>query len=249
MKKAIFNWSGGKDSSLALYHVLQSGAYSIEMLLTTLNSQYNRISMHGVRAELLRQQVQSLGFNLTELNLPEDLTMKKYDQAMQKQLQSIIEQTKVTHSIFGDIFLEDLKKYRERKSNKIGLQTVFPLWKRDTKDLGLEFIKKGFKTIVVCADGRYMDKDFIGRQYDERFLEDLPKEVDPCGENGEFHTFTYDGPIFKNKIEFTIGEKVFRKIKPPRPTQDKRNKNQYECKTKGDIPLTGFWYCDLIPFA
>jgi uncharacterized protein (TIGR00290 family) len=242
--KALFNWSGGKDSSLCLYKMLQSKEYDISYLLTTISKQYNRISQHGVRTELLEQQTNSIGIPLYKLIMPEFPTMEAYN-VMMKQTLAKFKNEDISVSIFGDIFLEDLRKYREEKLAEAGFTAVFPLWKMDTKKLVHEFIDLGFKAVIVCVDEKKLDKSFAGREIDESFLNDLPKDVDPCGENGEFHSFVYDGPIFKKHIEFTKGEIVYRTYNPP--TQNEDN-NDYTCGADdAKMPVTGFWYCDLVP--
>ncbi len=203
--KWIMNWSGGKDSSLALHSLLSQG-FSPTYLFTTL-SEYKRISMHGVSEDLLDQQASLLGLKLNKLYLPENCSMEKYSSLMREQWQLFTERG-VKQSVFGDIFLEDLRQYRDEKARDIGVENIYPLWKRDTKELAKEFVNKGFKAVVVAVDGSKLDKSFVGRELDLDFLADLPKTVDPCGENGEFHSFVYDGPIFKSKVNFERKEKV-----------------------------------------
>ena len=241
-KKALFNWSSGKDSALALYKTLQNPEFEITCLLTSINQQNQRISMHGVRVELLEQQAKSIGLPLEIMQIPEMPTMEVYENVMCETLAKLKDKS-VTHSIFGDIFLEDLRKYREDKLAEIGFEGVFPLWKIPTQDLIQEFINLGFKTIVVCVNERFIDKSFVGRVIDQNFINDLPENVDVCGENGEFHTFTFDGPIFSKPIEFEIGEIVYRKYEKP----EKENSSD----TAGDTSASdafdfGFWYCDLV---
>lgn len=225
---AVFNWSGGKDSTLALHHILQQKQFDVRYLLTTVNSSFNRVSMHGVREALLIDQANSLGFPLFQVRLPEMPDMKTYEKTMFEEV-SKLKAEGITHSIFGDIFLEDLKVYRENQLTKIGMEAVFPLWKRDSLTLVKEFIDLGYKTIVVCAQDDL--QDFCGRVIDHSFLNDLPKHIDPCGENGEFHTFVFDGPIFNQPINFEVGELVYKTFPTP-------NEN--------DEP-SGYWYIDLIP--
>lgn len=232
--KAIFNWSSGKDSALALYKTLQEDRFEITSLLTSINKEFQRISMHGVHISLLEKQAESLGFPLIKMELPKEPSMEEYREIMSKTM-STIQSQGVTHSIFGDIFLEDLRKYREDQLRTIGMNGVFPLWKIDTTNLIHEFLDLGFKTIVTCVNETYLDKSFAGRIIDHDFIKDLPENVDPCGENGEFHTFTFDGPIFKNPVDFEVGEIV--KKTYPKP---KTNENDQE----GDYV---FWFCDLIP--
>ncbi len=239
--KAIFNWSSGKDSALALYKTLQANEFEIHSLLTSVNSHYNRISMHGVRAELLEKQAESLNLPLYKMEIPEMPSMETYEEVMRNTLNNFKDQG-VTHSIFGDIFLEDLRKYREEKLENIGFTGVFPLWKINTTDLIHKFLDLGFKTIVTCVNERYLNQSFVGRIIDEQFINDLPDNVDVCGENGEFHTFTFDGPIFSKPIEFKKGEIVHRKYEKP-----KTSVSNSGCDTDDTAFDYGFWYCDLIP--
>ncbi|MBE8724608.1 diphthine--ammonia ligase [Flavobacterium hungaricum] len=241
--KAIFNWSSGKDSALALYKILQNSDFKIETLVTSVNEKYQRISMHGVRVELLKAQAESLNLPLKIMQIPEMPSMEIYESVMLETLSELKNQG-ITHSVFGDIFLEDLRKYREEQLSRIGFTGVFPIWKIPTRDLIQEFISLGFKTIVVCVNEKYMDKSFVGRIIDQDFIEDLPQNVDVCGENGEFHTFTFDGPLFSKPIDFEIGEIVYRKYEQPK-TEESSNK---ACDTTDSTAFDfGFWYCDLIP--
>lgn len=241
MKKALFNWSSGKDSALALYKIQQNPEFEINCLLTSVNQQFQRISMHGVRVELLEQQAESIGIPLKIMQIPEMPTMEVYENVMQKTLEKLKEKG-ITHSVFGDIFLEDLRKYREDKLATMGFEGVFPIWKIPTHDLIQEFISLGFKTIVVCVNEKYLDKSFVGRIIDQQFIDDLPENVDVCGENGEFHTFSFDGPIFNKPIDFEIGEIVYRKYEKP-----KQDSSNTACDTDDTTAYDfGFWYCDLI---
>lgn len=238
--KAIFNWSSGKDSALALYKTLQANEFEICSLVTSVNTHYNRISMHGVRTELLEKQAESLKLPLHKMEIPEMPSMEIYEEIMKKTLEGFKNEG-VTHSIFGDIFLEDLRKYREDKLQAINFKGVFPLWKINTQKLMDEFLDLGFKTIVTCVNEKYLDKSFAGRIIDKTFIRELPKNVDVCGENGEFHTFTFDGPIFSKPIEFEIGEIVHRKYEKPKATV-----SNSACDTDDTAFDYGFWYCDLI---
>ncbi|MDR6563027.1 MULTISPECIES: diphthine--ammonia ligase [unclassified Arcicella] len=242
-QQAIFNWSGGKDSALSLYKILQSQEYDVNCLLTSINEEYRRISMHGVREDLLIQQAESIGIPLVKMYLPEMPTMEIYEDVMKATLTDLKTQG-ATASIFGDIFLEDLRLYRENKLSEIALKGVFPLWKIPTKDIIKEFLDLGFKTITTCVNDKYLDKRFVGRIIDESFLNDLPENVDPCGENGEFHTFVFDGPIFSQPIAFEKGEIVYRKYTSSKP----KDNDSYDCDDANqDNPFdNGFWYCDLL---
>ncbi len=241
MHKTYFNWSSGKDSSLALYYILKQKDYNISKLITTVNQDYQRVSMHGLREELLDQQVAKLNIPLQKIKLPAQVSMDLYNQTMKNNVTGLKTEG-YSHCVFGDIFLEDLRTYREDQLKKVGIQGVFPLWKRNTKELLLEFLDLGFKAITVCVNAKYLDESFCGRVLDHQFLDDLPVNVDPCGENGEFHTFVFDGPIFKDPIHFEIGEKVLRGYEPSKKQDD-------NCFTDEEDQQwdTAFWYCDLIP--
>ncbi|MBW8048932.1 MAG: diphthine--ammonia ligase [Cytophagales bacterium] len=249
-EKAIFNWSGGKDSALCLYKILRSNEYEISWLLTTVSEKYQRISQHGVRVELLEQQAENIGIPLEVLMMPDSPTMEAYNCMMEKTLKGFKKQG-VHLSIFGDIFLEDLRKYREERLATLDLVGVFPLWKLNTRKLVDEFIDLGFKAIVVCVDSKDLDRSFVGREIDEKFINDLPEKVDPCGEYGEFHTFVYDGPVFQKPVKFTKGEIVYRKYTPPKKTEDSSHAgtcNPYTSRRHENLthPEFGFWYCDLL---
>ncbi|MFP4024871.1 MAG: diphthine--ammonia ligase [Thiohalospira sp.] len=230
--KAFFNWSGGKDSALCLFNILSKPNWDICFLFTTLNGKNKRVSMHGVSEILLEKQAESINIPLKKLYLPEQTSMDEYNLKMS----NILSEAKadgIKHSIFGDIFLEDLRQYREKQLALAGLKAEFPLWGRETKSVAKEFINKGFKAIVVSVDNRYLDQSFAGRIYDDQFIKDLPQNVDPCGENGEFHTFVFDGPVFKKPIAFKKGDIVFKEYQSP----DKSLPEQ----------TIGFWFCDLNP--
>lgn len=231
MKKAYINWSGGKDCSLAFYQVLHQNQYTIATLLTTVNAVHDRISMHGVRRQLLQAQAMAIGIPLTTIELPETPGMPEYEALMNSKLAELQRQH-FTHAIFGDIFLEDLRAYREEKLATTGITALFPLWKRNTTELVKEFIALGFKAIIVCVNAQWLDKSFCGRLIDEQLLKDLPANVDPCGENGEFHSFVFDGPIFKTPVTFSKGDIVYK---------------EYPAPADSEVPNYGFWFCDLLP--
>ncbi|SNQ41964.1 Dph6-related ATP pyrophosphatase [Cellulophaga lytica] len=241
MHKTYFNWSSGKDSALALYKMQQSNAYKVDRLVTSVNSTFNRVSMHGLRLPLLEAQAKAIGLPLQTIMLNADVSMSSYNEVMKTTMQGLITEG-YTHAVFGDIFLEDLKKYREDKLKEVGVKGVFPLWKQDTKVLLKELLQLGFKAITVCVNAKLLDESFVGREVDESFFNDLPENVDPCGENGEFHTFVYDGPIFKQPVSFTVGEKVQKGYAPTKNKDDNCFKKDED--TTWD---TSFWYCDLLP--
>ncbi len=226
-KKTVFYWSSGKDSALALYRLILNPSFDVSHLVTTVNEHYDRVTMHGTPIVLLKKQIESLGLGNSLIKLPESASMEIYEDAVQKAMKQLKSQ-EYTHAAFGDIFLEDLKNYREKEMKNLGFQSVFPLWKQDTLLLIKEFISLGFKAVVVSANDQLGER-FLGRVIDQSFIEDLPSGIDPCGENGEFHTFCYDGPIFKNSISFQLGDKVKRSY--PNPTGN------------GQVH---FWFVDLL---
>src|ERR1700744_1084083 len=231
----LFNWSGGKDSALALYHCLQNPDLDIKYLVTTVNDAADRISMHGVRGELLKRQAKSIGIPLYQIRLPEMPGMEEYDEAMRYHLTKFKEEG-ITHSIFGDIFLEDLKNYRDARLAEVGMQGIYPLWKKDTHELINEFLGLGFGTVIACTQAHL--GDLAGRVIDSQLISELPEGVDVCGENGEFHTFAFKGPVFEQIIEYRTGEKIFKTYHSP---QSDANDNKEPSK------MMGFWYCDLLP--
>ncbi len=237
--RAFMNWSGGKDSSLALYHILKDKNYPVKKLLTNINNEFRRISMHGVREELLEHQANAIGIPLQKLVLDDQPSMVEYEKQMMRTINQL-QYEGFTHSVFGDIFLEDLKKYRETQLTKASMNAVFPLWKRDTTELIREFIDLGFKAIIVCINEKYLDKRFCGRILDESFITDLPENVDACGENGEFHTFVFNGPIFKHPVAFTKGEIIYRKYAAPKQQGD-------HCFQSSPVEDYGFYFSDLLP--
>lgn len=235
MHKTYFNWSSGKDASLALYYLSKQKNISVKKLLTSINSHHNRVSMHGLRRVLLEQQAQSIGLPLQTIELPEQPDMETYNKIM---LTTVTQLKSEGYSCcgFGDIFLEDLKTYRESQLKPFDINCKFPLWKKDTKVLLNEFLELGFKAVIICINAELLDTSFLGRVIDTKFIDDLPQNVDPCGENGEYHTFCFDGPIFNHPIPFTIGEHVYREYKNPGQDDTIHQKSHM-----------GFWFCDLLP--
>jgi uncharacterized protein (TIGR00290 family) len=216
----LFCWSGGKDSAMALHALLQDNV-RIAALLTTVTETYDRISMHGVRRELLVQQAQSIGLPLHEVRIPPQCVNPIYEARMEEALR-VHYDAGVRAVAFGDIFLEDLRAYREKNLARIGMTALFPIWKRDTRELIRNFHAANFRAIAACVDPKVLDRTFAGRELDEQFFRDLPHNVDPCGENGEFHTFVFDGPIFHEPVSVRAGEVLER---------------------------DSFIYCDLLPAA
>lgn len=237
MTPCIFNWSGGKDSALALYYCLQNPELEIRYLVTTVNDEADRISMHGVRTALLIQQAESIGIPLYQIRLPEMPDMATYDKVMTTHL-THFKNEEITHSIFGDIFLEDLRAYRDKRLAQVGMTGIYPLWKRDTGEIINEFLPLGFGTVIACVQHHL--EEIVGSEINYELIQNLPGNVDVCGENGEFHTFAFRGPIFKNEIKYKTGEKVFKEFKAPVNLND-------PCGESTDKVLSGFWYCDLLP--
>ncbi len=227
MERTFFNWSSGKDSALALHRLLQDNRYKVGQLLTTVSAEHDRVSMHGLRRELLQRQAEAIGLPLTCVEVPSSPSNDQYENRMAQET-AALKKAGYGTAAFGDIFLEDLRRYREENLAAVGIKTVFPLWKSDTAELMREFLALGFKAITVCVQNGLLNASFAGRLLDESFIADLPAAVDVCGENGEFHTFCFDGPVFKHPVAFTKGETVYREYK------------------HGDV-VTGFWFCDLLP--
>lgn len=206
--KVVFCWSSGKDSALALHEILkQPDKYSVISLLTTVTEDFDRVSMHGVRNTLLNMQSESIGIPLRKIVIQKGSSNADYENKMFVVLAEL-KQEGVEAAVFGDIFLEDLRQYRTNNMAKAGMKAIFPLWKKDTRQLAEHFISSGFKAIISCVDTQILDKNFAGRDFDRKFVADLPSSIDPCGENGEFHTFCHAGPIFKKVISVRKGEIV-----------------------------------------
>ena len=213
------SWSGGKDSGLALYEIQRARDYEVVALLTTVTRDYDRISMHGVRRVLLERQAASLGLPLHEVFITKDATNQEYEARMEEAF-AVYRGRGIDSVVFGDLFLEDVRDYRDQFLARHDMRGVYPVWLRDTTEFIREFISLGFKAVITCVDGKILDPSFAGMMIDEDFLSALPTRVDPCGENGEFHTFVFDGPVFTEAVRFSVGEKVER---------------------------DSFWFCDLLP--
>ena len=219
MKQVLMSWSGGKDSCLALYEVQQSHEYQVAALLTTITEDYDRVSMHGVRRELLEKQVAALGLPLHQILITRGATNEEYETKLIAACTGYIDKG-IDSIIFGDLFIEDIKRYRDEFLARHNLRGIYPVWRRNTTEFINKFIELGFKSIVTCVDVKVLGAEFAGRIIDKDFVLSLPSLVDPCGENGEFHTFVFDGPNFKQLVPFSKGEIVQR---------------------------DGFWFCDLLP--
>ena len=208
-ERVVLSWSGGKDSTMAAYHLLASCKYEITGLLTTVTEEFDRISMHGVRRELLERQAESLGIPLRVLMIPKECTNEIYETRMREILVQLKAQG-ITKIAFGDLFLEDVKQYRDERLAQVGMTGLYPLWMRDTDELVRTFIGLGFKAILACVDTQAIDASFAGREIDYALLADLPESADPCGEYGEYHSFVYAGPTFRQPIACRAGAAVRR---------------------------------------
>jgi len=240
-EKVIFCWSGGKDSALALNRILQENRFEIAALLTTCTEHFERVSMHGVRVALLEQQARSIGLPLQKVFVSRQSSNEEYQQKMSDCLLAYKAQG-VTACVFGDIFLEDLRRWREENLAQIGMRGIFPIWKVDSRELIREFIALKFGSVVCCINDAYLDATFVGRTIDAEFIASLPSDVDPCGENGEFHSFAFAGPIFQEAVKYEVGEKVYRPIEETHP-----DATSSVCPTPEARRTKGFWFCDLLP--
>jgi len=207
--KAFMSWSSGKDSAFALYEAQRSGMADIVGVLTTVNEVYDRVAMHGVRSVLLDRQIAALGLPCIKVPLPSPCPNEIYEARMTEAVAQIKAQG-VRHMVFGDLYLEDIRAYREEKLSASGMEGIFPLWKRNTTALAGEMIDSGLVAHIVCLDPKRIDRKFAGRQFDRALLAELPPGIDPCGENGEFHTVVSAGPMFNKPIPITVGETVER---------------------------------------
>ena len=207
--KAAVSWSSGKDSAYALFRTIESGNYEVVALLTTVTSTYDRISMHGVRRALLEEQSRATGIPLMEVEIPTGCDNKTYEEQMDKATDRMKAEG-IEYIIFGDIFLQDIREYREKNLKGTGITPVFPLWGENTHDLAKKIIGSGIEAVIVCLDPSKIDRNFGGNSFDAGFLNSIPPEADPCGENGEFHTFVHNAPFFRGKIPVVVGDNVER---------------------------------------
>lgn len=233
-EKAAFFWSGGKDSAYCLQKILQEKTYEVVYLITTLSLPYRRITMHGIKEELLEKQAEIIGIPLIKFFLSEG-TNKEYEEKTAQILQNLKKEG-IKTVIFGDIFLEDLREYRENQLKPIGIKAVFPLWKIDTNFLINDFIHQGFESITCCVSDAFLDETFVGQKIDKSFLQKLPEEVDKCGENGEFHSFCTSAPYFSKKIEVKVTEKLYKSLSI---------KTNSDCDLPSENQVKGFWFAEL----
>ncbi len=208
--RVIFSWSSGKDSAYALHQLLNDPSYEVVSMITTITSGYDRISMHGIRIKLLDEQSKQIGLPLYKIPIPKNCSNEDYKKAMEKAMKHFLK-LGIKTVAFGDIFLKDVKEYRIKQLAKVGMNAIFPLWGINTRKLSCDFIKSGFKSIISCVDTRKVNRSFSGRLYNNGFLNNLPNDCDPCGENGEFHSFVFDGPIFKAPIHIKTGDQTLKR--------------------------------------
>ncbi len=228
-KKAVFNWSGGKDSALALHKVLQENEFDVISLLTTINEETLTSSIHSVPIEILKRQAESIGIPLYQVLFAQDLN--NYEDKMRETIGHFKKQG-VTHFIFGDIFLADIKTYRESKLNPLGIEVVEPLWNKSPTEIINEFIKSGIKSKIIVTQADKLDQTFIGKDLDENTVNSFPDDIDVCGENGEYHTLSYEGGLFKKKIDFSI---------------QRTTKVSYHCKLdNGQTEVLEYWQAEII---
>jgi uncharacterized protein (TIGR00290 family) len=233
--KVTISWSGGKDSAFALYKVLQSGEHEVSGLHTVINEKTSRVGMHGVREDIIDDQADKIGLPLTKLYLESSESHDAYNALIKNYYEHCV-QNEIKGVVFGDIFLEDLRQFRERMLTEAGLIGMYPLWKIDTREVMHDFLQNGFRTAVCAANAKFFSEVELGKTIDWDFINQLPKEVDPCGENGEFHTLVYDGPIFIKRLEFERGETV---------------KKSYSFNVTNNLGITErlesqFWFQDFI---
>lgn len=233
-KKMYFNWSTGKDAALALYFLQNENNFDVDHLLISVNKNLNRVSMHGLSREMMSAQLKAVGLDYSTVELPEEPSMEQYALLMTEAINRL-KNKGYYNTGFGDIFLEDLRRYREENLKNLGVKCHFPLWKRSTLELVNEFIDLGFKAIVVSINASKLEQSFCGREINREFLNDLPSDVDPCGEYGEFHTFCYDGPIFNKPVRFKKGEQIVKSYKNPSSQNNEEGGNEIK-----------FWFQDLI---
>lgn len=228
-QKAVFNWSGGKDSALALYKILRENEFDVVSLLTTINEETLTSSIHSIPLKLLSKQAESIGIPLHEVLFAKNLA--NYDEKM-CEVVDYFKQRGVTHFIFGDIFLSDVKTYRETKLNPLGIKVVEPLWGKSSEEVMDEFLKSGIKTKIIVTQADKLDEEFIGKNIDQNTINSFPRDVDICGENGEYHTFSYAGAIFKKDIDFSIS---------------KTSKISYDIKLdNGQVETFEYWQAEIV---
>lgn len=208
-KRTLLSWSSGKDSAWTLHTLKQETDIEIVGLFSTFNSQFDRVAMHSVRIELVKQQAESAGYPIRLIPIPYPCSNEQYESIMKEFIKEV-EKESIEYFAFGDLFLESVRQYREKNLSGSGIKPLFPIWGKDTLTLSRKMLDAGLKARITCVDPKQLSPAFAGKEYNNSFLEQLPGNADPCGENGEFHSFVYDGPFFNNKINIRIGETVSR---------------------------------------
>ncbi len=209
MKRTLLSWSSGKDSAWSLHLLRQQNEYEIVGLLTTFNQEANRVAMHAVRRCLVEAQAKAAGIPLWDVDLPWPCSNSDYECIMKEKCEDAV-QAGIEYIAFGDLFLSDIRAYREKQLKNSGLQPIFPVWGMSTRELARSMIKSGVRAKLTCVDPKLLAPEFVGREFDEQMLSELPPDIDPCGENGEFHTFVYAGPMFQQDLSVEVGEIVSR---------------------------------------
>jgi len=209
MKRTVLSWSSGKDSAWSLYLLRQQNEYEIVGLLTTFNQAANRVAMHAVRRSLVEAQAKAAGIPLWDVDLPWPCSNADYERIMKEKCKDTV-QAGIEYIAFGDLFLTDIRAYREKQLENSGLQPIFPIWGMPTPALAHSMIKSGVRAKITCVDPKLLAPEFVGREFDEQLLSEFPSDIDPCGENGEFHTFIYAGPMFQHDLSVEVGEIVSR---------------------------------------
>jgi uncharacterized protein (TIGR00290 family) len=208
-RRTLMSWSSGKDSAWALYKLQQEPEIDVVGLFCTVNKEFNRVAMHAVRIELLQRQAMSIGLPLEIIEIPYPCSNDTYEEIMDIFVEKA-NKANIEHFAFGDLFLEDVRNYREDKLKGTGITPIFPLWNIPTDKLSREMIDSGLRAVITCIDPKQIPKEFVGKEFDESFLDSLPETIDPCGEKGEFHSFVFDGPMFKEHLEISLGDVVLR---------------------------------------
>lgn len=209
MKRTLLSWSSGKDSAWSLHLLRQQNEHEIVGLLTTFNQAANRVAMHAVRRSLVEAQAKAAGIPLWNVDLPQPCSNADYERIMRETCKVAV-QAGIEYIAFGDLFLTDIRAYREKQLENSGLQPIFPVWEVPTRELAYSMIESGVRAKLTCIDSKHLASEFVGREFDEQLLSDFPPEIDPCGENGEFHTFVYAGPMFGHNLSVEVGEIVAR---------------------------------------
>ena len=234
-QRVVLSWSGGKDSALALHRITRDERYEVVALVCMCNQESQRVFTHGVPLALVEAQARAIGLPLEKVSL----SVRSPNEEYLEKLSHCLRRYELQGVVFGDIFLEDLRQWRERSLAPLGLQGIFPLWKADSRELIREFLTQGFQAAVCCVDDRWLDDDAVGRTLDESFIRSLPPQADACGENGEYHSFVFAGPIYHRPVHFSLGKKYYQAAEALHPGVDQL--------ALGANGRWGYWFCELLP--